>query len=103
MCWCKPTVRTPCCGTRACHEAAREKGRLQPGEVCPFCERARLVVAELKNGDVLVLPADAPHRIIRRRPVPVGADLEHEVRALRDMAELLERAGEQMAERLERP
>lgn len=32
MCWCNPRVRTPCCGSEACHAAATQRP-------CPFCIR----------------------------------------------------------------
>lgn len=39
MCWCRPLIRTPCCGTLACHEAACRAGKLTFPEECPFCAR----------------------------------------------------------------
>ena len=32
MCWCDPSIRTPCCGSDACHEIWSEKGH----DTCPF-------------------------------------------------------------------
>ena len=34
MCRCRPNVRTPCCGSDACHAV------LAKGELCPWCARA---------------------------------------------------------------
>lgn len=37
MCWCQPSMRTPCCGRPECHAAALKAGALKPGETCSFC------------------------------------------------------------------
>lgn len=38
MCWCEPTMRTPCCGSFECHRVQIVKGHLKPGEKCPLCK-----------------------------------------------------------------
>ncbi len=42
MCWCTPQMRTPCCGTDACHRAA--PARLTR-ETCHWCSRKNTAVA----------------------------------------------------------
>ena len=35
MCYCRPNIRTPCCGTVECHRAAH----LVQGSTCPWCRK----------------------------------------------------------------
>lgn len=59
MCWCTPNMRTPCCGTEACHAAACKAGPgrgLQPDEVCPFCERSPMLSAAVAKVDPRAAP-----------------------------------------------
>lgn len=41
MCWCTPNMRTPCCATQACHDAALRNPdpRVKRGPTCPWCKK----------------------------------------------------------------
>lgn len=61
MCWCRPEVRTPCCGTKECHAAqVRETGNDAP---CPWCAKDVVAIA---GGPAADVELDSPNHVPER-------------------------------------